>query len=87
MPSTAAIPAHQANKVAPTTAPRQPSRWVSREASIQSAVNRTTASVAKAAAAQRIQLIEASSESHLRGSTARLPPKPMQDEPACSPQV
>jgi hypothetical protein len=40
-------PAHKANKVAPPTAPRQSSGWVPREASIQSAVNRTTASVTK----------------------------------------
>jgi hypothetical protein len=38
---------------------------VPREASIQRAVNRTAASVKKAAAAQRIQLMGPSSESHL----------------------
>jgi hypothetical protein len=65
MPSTAAMPAHQANKVAPPTATRQSSGWVPREASIQSAVNRRTASVKKATAAQRIQLMGPSSESHL----------------------
>jgi hypothetical protein len=65
MPSTAAMPAHKANKVAPPTAPRQSSGWVPREASIQSAANRTTASVANATAAQRIQLMGASSESRL----------------------
>src|SRR3981189_3300193 len=40
MPSTVAMPMHQANKVAPA-APRRSSVWVPRETSIQSAVNRT----------------------------------------------
>ena len=59
------MPTHKANKVAPRTAPRQLSGWVPREASIQSAINRTTASVKKAAAVQRIQLMGPSSESRL----------------------
>src|SRR5712675_897860 len=56
MPSTAATPIHQANKVAPA-APRRSSVWVLRETSIQSAVNRTMPAAAAATAAQRNQFM------------------------------
>jgi hypothetical protein len=52
MPSTVAMPIHQANKVAPA-APRRSSLWVPRGTSIQSAVNRTMPAAAAATAAQR----------------------------------